>query len=155
MITEFSDLPLDCVIVNSRVFNASIETVFNAWTDPVHLANWWGPAGFTNTFLEHDLRVGGSWKFIMHGPDKGNYPNEVVFTHIEKPRFIAWQRISKPLFKVAASFEEVGKDKTKVVFRMLFDTAEECNKLKKYVPEKNEENLDKLGNELIRMLKSN
>jgi uncharacterized protein YndB with AHSA1/START domain len=153
--SELLNFDPDCVIVNSRVFNAPIESVFKAWTDPVHLANWWGPAGFTNTFIEHDLRVGGKWKFIMHGPDKGNYPNEVVFTHIEEPRFMAWQRISKPIFKVATSFEELGNDKTKVVFRMLFDTAEECNKLKKYVPEKNEENFDKLERELVNMLTGN
>jgi uncharacterized protein YndB with AHSA1/START domain len=148
---ELSDYHPDCVIMNSRVFNAPVETVFEAWTDPVHLANWWGPAGFTNTFLEHDLKVGGRWKFVMHGPEKGNYPNECVFTHIEEPSFIAWQRISKPLFKVAASFEKIDSSKTQVTFRMLFDSAEECSKLKKYVPEKNEENFDTLEKELRKM----
>jgi uncharacterized protein YndB with AHSA1/START domain len=131
MVNKFPEISPHCVIINSRIVNAPIETVFKAWTDPVHLANWWGPAGFTNTFLEHDFRVGGRWKFIMHGPEKGNYSNECVFTHIEEPSFIAWQRISKPLFKVAVSFEKIDGSKTQVTFRMLFDSAEECSKLKK------------------------
>ena len=66
----------DCEIVSSRIVNASRELVFLAWANPNHLKNWWGPAGFTNTFNEFDFRVGGRWKFIMHGPEKGNYIND-------------------------------------------------------------------------------
>ena len=102
-------------------------------------------------FKEFDLKPGGKWSFIMHGPDKGNYANECVFISINKPNLIAWYRVSKPLFKVVASFESVGPDRTKVIFKMLFDSAEECNKLKGFAPEKNEENLDKLEDELQMM----
>ena len=59
----------DCEIVSIRNFTYSREQVFNAWTDPNRLKNWWGPKGFTNTFHEFDLRPGGKWSFIMHGPD--------------------------------------------------------------------------------------
>jgi uncharacterized protein YndB with AHSA1/START domain len=146
----FSTTP-DCEIVTTRIVNASIQLAFKAWTDPNHLINWWGPAGFTNTFNEFDLRPGGKWSFIMHGPDKGNYPNEVEFIKIDKPNLIFWKRHSKPLFKVLATFEEVSSDKTKIVFKMIFDTAEECNKLKPFVVDKNEENFDRLEVELTRM----
>ena len=54
---------------NSRVFNVPREFVFKAWTDPNHLCQWWGPKGFTNTFQEFDMRPGGHWHFVMHGPD--------------------------------------------------------------------------------------
>ena len=114
--------------------------VFTAWTVPEHLINWWGPAGVTNTFYEFDLHPGGRWRFMMHGPEKGNYPNECEFIKIERPTAIAWQRISKPIFQVAATFEEVSSDKTKIVFKMLFTSAQECNKLKGFVVDKNEEN---------------
>jgi uncharacterized protein YndB with AHSA1/START domain len=146
----FSTTP-DCEIVTTRIVNASIQLAFKAWTDPNHLINWWGPAGFTNTFNEFDLRPGGKWSFIMHGPDKGNYPNEVEFIKIDKPNLIFWKRHSKPLFKVLATFEEVSSDKTKIVFKMIFDTAEECNKLKPHVVDKNEENFDRLEVELTKM----
>jgi len=142
----------DCEIVTSRIVNAPAELVFSAWTDPNHLKNWWGPNGFTNTFHEFDLRVGGKWRFTMHGPDKGNYENECEFLRIERPTLIAWKRISKPLFNVLFTFEEVANDQTKVVFKMIFATAEECNKLKKFVVDKNEENFDRLEIELLKMI---
>ena len=153
MTTEILNVTPDCQMISSRVVNAPIEIVFQAWTDPHHLARWWGPAGFTNTFKEFDLRPGGKWSFTMHGPEKGNYPNECVFIKIEKPNLIAWYRLSKPIFQVVASFEEVDAAKTKLTFKMLFETAAECNKLKKFVPEKNEENFDKLEAELRSMIK--
>ena len=151
MPTEIITTTPDCEIVSSRVFNASRELLFRAWAEPNHLKSWWGPAGFTNTFNEFDFRVGGKWSFIMHGPDKGNYANECEFIKIEKPSLIAWKRYSKPLFQVVATFEEVSNDKTKLVFKMLFETVEECNKIKPFAVEKNEENFDKLEVELGKM----
>lgn len=148
MKSDFLFTTADSEIVSSRIVNATAELVFKAWSDPEHLKNWWGPAGFTNTFDEFDFRVGGKWRFIMHGPDKGNYPNECEFIKIEPPSLIAWKRISKPLFKVVATFEAISLNQTKIVFRMVFDTAAECNKLKAFVVDKNEENFDKLENEL-------
>jgi uncharacterized protein YndB with AHSA1/START domain len=142
----------NCEIVTTRVVNAPIEVAFEAWANPNHLKNWWGPKGFTNTFNEFDFKVGGKWSFIMHGPDKGNYANECEFIQIEKPFLIAWKRYSKPLFNIVATFEEVTSNKTNVTFKMLFNTAEECNKLKPYVVDKNEENFDKLELELTKML---
>lgn len=141
----------ECEIVSSRIVNSPIERVYRAWTDPNHLKNWWGPIGFTNTFHEFDLRVGGKWIFVMHGPEGGNYNNEVEFTRIEKPTLIAWKRHSKPLFQVVAAFEEISPESTKIVFRMIFDTAEECGKLKPFVVDKNEENFDRLEAELAIM----
>src|SRR6478672_2974302 len=152
MKSEIISTTPDCEIVSTRIVNASIHHVFRAWTDPNHLKNWWGPNGFTNTFHEFDLRVGGKWRFTMHGPDKGNYENECEFLRIERPTLIAWKRISKPLFNVLFTFEEVANDQTKVVFKMIFATAEECNKLKRFVVDKNEENFDRLEIELLKMI---
>jgi uncharacterized protein YndB with AHSA1/START domain len=90
MTSEIISTTPECEIVSARIINAARELVFMAWTDPNHLKNWWGPAGFTNTFNEFDLRPGGRWRFIMHGPEKGNYPNDCEFIKIEKPSLIAW-----------------------------------------------------------------
>ena len=151
MISQIITTTPDSEIVSSRIFNAPIELAFAAWTEPDHLKNWWGPAGFTNTFHEFDLRPGGRWRFTMHGPEQGNYQNDVEFLVIECPTRIAWKRHSKPLFQVVATFEAVEADKTKIVFKMLFDTVEECEKLRPFVVDKNEENFDKLEVELTRM----
>ncbi len=154
MQSEIISTTPDCEIRSTRIVNYSRELVYTAWTDPDHLKNWWGPAGFTNTFNEFDLRIGGKWSFIMHGPDKGNYPNEVEFIEIDKPALIAWKRHSKPIFQVVAAFEEVAADKTKIIFRMLFTSADECNKVKKFAVDKNEENFDRLEVELAKMTHS-
>jgi uncharacterized protein YndB with AHSA1/START domain len=151
MTTAILNTTPDCEIVNTRVINVSRELVYKAWSEPQHLKNWWGPAGFTNTFNEFDFRVGGKWSFIMHGPDKGNYNNECEFIKIVEPSFIAWKRFSKPLFQVVVTFEEIPTNKTKIVFKQLFQTVEECNKLKKFVVDKNEENFDRLEVELKKM----
>jgi uncharacterized protein YndB with AHSA1/START domain len=140
-----------CEIVTTRTFNAPRQLVYKAWTDPAHLKTWWGPKGFTNTFNLFDLKVGGRWSFIMHGPDKGNYVNECTFVTIRKPELLVWDRQSKPIFQVEVVFEEVSESKTKVIFKQKFKTAAECDKLRKFVPEKNEENMDRLEDELKKM----
>ena len=152
MKTEIINTTPDCEIVTTRIFDFSRELVFRAWSEAEHLKNWWGPAGFTNTFNEFDFRVGGKWSFIMHGPEKGNYPNECESLKIENPSLIAWNRISKPHFQVLATFDEVSDRKTKIIFKMLFNTADECGKLKPFVVDKNEENFDKLEVELLSMI---
>lgn len=146
-----SSFPMDNEIMSSRTLNAPAGVVFRAFSEPAHLKNWWGPAGFTNTFEEFDFRPGGRWKFIMHGPDKGNYQNECIFSEIVSPRLITWDRLSKPLFRMELSFVDIAPGKTKFVFRMIFKTAEECDKLKGFVMDKNEENFDRLEDELIKM----
>ncbi|TDH23513.1 ATPase [Segetibacter sp. 3557_3] len=138
-------------IVSTRLVDAPREMVYTAWTSPKHLKKWWGPAGFTNTFNEFDLRPGGRWRFIMHGPDKGNYPNECVFIQVEQPALIAWERLTKPLFNVVATFEEAGANKTKIVFRQIFASSHECEKVRVFAVEKNEENFDRLEAELVTM----
>lgn len=151
MATEILTTTSDCEIVNNRIFNVSNELLFRAWSEPNHLKNWWGPNGFTNTFNEFDFREGGKWSFVMHGPDKGNYANECEFIKIERHSLIAWKRHSQPIFQVVSLFEELENNKTKLTFKMLFNTASECEKLKKFVVDKNEENFDRLENELSKM----
>ena len=141
----------ECEIVNSRIFNFPQDLVFDAWQNPEHLKNWWGPKGFTNTFNEFDFRAGGMWKFVMHGPEAGHYNNEVEFIRIDKPSLIYWKRHSQPYFKILATFEKLSENETKLVFKMIFETAEECSKLRPHVEDKNEENFDRLEVELQRM----
>ena len=48
----------DREIVISRVLDAPRELVWEAWTNPKHIVNWWGPNDFTTTIEKMDLRVG-------------------------------------------------------------------------------------------------
>lgn len=134
----------DHEIRSTRIVPFARETVYEAWTHPELLQKWWGPNGFTNTFHEHDLRIGGQWRFTMHGPERGHYENHCEFTHIDPPSLIAWKRYSMPLFRVVATFEALEPSKTRITFRQVFDTAKECNKIKPFAVEKNEENFDRL-----------
>jgi uncharacterized protein YndB with AHSA1/START domain len=149
--TETQDSSADCEIVTTRIFKFPRPLVFRAWTDPDHLKAWWGPKGFTNTFNTFDLKAGGRWSFIMHGPDKGNYKNECIFRVVRGPELLVWDRESKPIFQVEVIFQEISANETKVIFKQKFQSAEECDKLRKYVPEKNEENMDRLEGELQKM----
>jgi uncharacterized protein YndB with AHSA1/START domain len=131
-------------IVTTRVLGASREVIFEAWTDPDRLARWWGPKDFTNTFLEFDPRPGGAWRFVMHGPDGGNFPNESVFVEVAKPERIVFRHLSAPEFQVTVTFEEEAGGKTKLVWRMLFGSVEEREKVERFAVEANEQNLDRL-----------
>ena len=134
----------DREIVNVRVFNAPREVVFNAWADPEQLSQWWGPKDFRNTFHEFNFKPGGTWKFTMHGPDGNDFVNTSIFETIEKPERIVFKHLLPVhVFWLTATFENVN-DKTKLTFRQLFETAEECNRIKKFVIEANEQNLDRL-----------
>ena len=73
------------IITMIRTFDAPRERVFQAWTDPIHLAQWWGPHGFTNPVCEVDLRVGGAWRIDMQAPDGTIYPNKGVYREVVPP----------------------------------------------------------------------
>ena len=118
----------------------------------MHLKNWWGPKGFTNTIHEFDLRPNGKWLLTMHGPEKGNYENASIFKTIIPNKLIGWTRISQPLFDMEIAFENIDTAKSKISFRMIFNTIEECNKLKDFIVPKNEENFDRLERELPNIL---
>ncbi len=130
-------------IVNTRVFDASREEIFNAWTDGALLAQWWGPKGFTNTFEIFEPRPGGKWKFVMHGPNGKEYPNDSEFVEVTYPERIVINHCCAPYFQVQAGFED-SAGKTKLTFRMLFQHEEEYNNVKGYVPQANEQNFDRL-----------
>ena len=80
----------DREIVVSRVFGAPRELVWEAMVNPAHVTNWWGPRGFSTTTEKMDLRPGGIWKHVMHGPDGTDYPNESTFLEVEKPERIVY-----------------------------------------------------------------
>lgn len=143
--------PSDLEIVSTRSFDAPRERVFEAFSDPSRLARWWGPKGFTSTFHEFDLRPGGTWRFLMHGPDGVAHPNESVFVEIVKPERIVFQHVSGHRFEMTITLDEQGGG-TRVTWRMRHETAEECAKVKRFVVDANEQNFDRLAAELARMV---
>jgi uncharacterized protein YndB with AHSA1/START domain len=74
----------------TRVFDAPRSLVFEVWTKPEHLARWWGPKGFTLPKCEVDLRPGGAFHFVMHGPDGNDYPFKGEYVEITPPERIVF-----------------------------------------------------------------
>lgn len=146
------NFPSPFEIFSSRIIHAPVEKVYQAFADPAHLKNWWGPEGFTNTIHEFDLQPGGKWMLTMHGPEVGNYQNSSVFNKVEPNAFISWTRVSQPLFDMEIAFKKLDAHRTEISFRMIFKTAEECDKIKKFAGPKNEENFDRLEKEMLTML---
>lgn len=117
----------DRELVFQRTFDAPRELVFAMWTDPKHVAEWWGPSGFTTTITEMDVRPGGVWRLVMHGLDGRDYKNKIVFLEVVKPERIVYKHEPEPgtepvTFETTVAFTEQS-GKTEMTFRMLFPSA--------------------------------
>src|SRR5208283_6146460 len=73
-------------LIITHVFDAPRELVFKAWTDPHHVAQWWGPKGFTNPFCIWEARVGGSIQVEMRPPNGDSHPMGGGFREIVPPK---------------------------------------------------------------------
>jgi len=114
----------DRELMLTRTLNAPIALVWEVWTDPKHIANWWGPNGFTNTISKMDVKPGGEWDLVMHGPDGTDYKNKSVFKEIVKHKKIVYEHVSHPKFTATITFEALG-DKTSLRWHMLFESREQ------------------------------
>jgi uncharacterized protein YndB with AHSA1/START domain len=117
-------------IIGKRVLDAPRALVFSVWTDPKHLAQWWGPNGFTTTTRTFDFRPGGVWRFVMHGPDGRDYQNRITFDEITPPARIVYRHDSaddvEPVqFATTVTFEDLGNGQTLLTWQGTFPSAEE------------------------------
>lgn len=123
----------DREIVLSRLLNAPRELIFDAWTDPKHIVQWWGPRGFTTTSHEMSVTPGGVWRFVMHGPDGRDYKNKIIFIDVLKPERLVYRHAGEEdhenvRFHVTVTFEAKGS-KTLLTMHSLFETAQERNEV--------------------------
>jgi uncharacterized protein YndB with AHSA1/START domain len=108
----------------SRLLNAPIKLVWEVWTDPKHIKNWWGPNGFINTVTKMDVRTGGEWDLTMHGPDGTDYKNKSIFKEVILHRKIVYEHVTSPKFTATVEFEDRGKT-TMMNWHMLFESKEQ------------------------------
>jgi uncharacterized protein YndB with AHSA1/START domain len=134
-------------LISTRLFDASCEELFAAFSDPRRLTLWWGPKGFRNTFREFDLRPGGKWLFTMHGPDGKEYPNEKEFTEVIPNERVVFRHISPTHgFWMTITFApEEGK--ARLTWQMVFDSELEEG-VREFILNANEENFDRLEADL-------
>ncbi len=115
----------DREIVVTRIIEGPRPLVFEAYTDPQHLAQWWGPHGFTTTTRAFEFRPGGVWDFVMHGPDGTDYPNWIVWREITPPERLVFLHGVGPddprAFTSTVTMVERG-DTTEVTMRAVLTT---------------------------------
>jgi uncharacterized protein YndB with AHSA1/START domain len=112
----------------ARHFKASRELVYRMWTEPEHIAQWWGPRGFTTTIHHMDVRPGGDWRLTMHGPDGTDYPNHKVYEEIIPAKRLVMNHICWPHHRMCVDFVD-AEEGTEVRVRMIFESAEDCEKV--------------------------
>lgn len=112
----------DRTLYIQRIMQAPIELVWQVFSNPEHLAQWWGPHGFTSTISKFEFYQGGEWLMTMHGPDGTNYPNRAQFKEVVENEKIVFEHFN-PHFFTSLVFTAMG-NKTQIDWTMLFDTAE-------------------------------
>lgn len=112
----------------TRLIHAPRERVFDAFTDAEHITLWWGPNGFSTTTSEMDVRPGGIWRFVMHGPDGTDYQNLIRYTEVSRPERLAYDHSDDAdppniAFQQVVTFDE-AEGGTLVTLCAVFATAE-------------------------------
>ncbi|MEQ9378187.1 MAG: SRPBCC domain-containing protein [Imperialibacter sp.] len=116
----------DREVIASRLIDAPRALVFKVWTEPEHIAQWWGPTGFTNTVHEMNVKPGGKFRLTMHGPNGTDYPNLIVFKEVVVPEKLVYVHgngsdDAPGNFHVTVTFEE-KEGKTLLTMRSLFQS---------------------------------
>lgn len=111
----------------TRIYDAPVRAVWDAWADPKRAAQWWGPRGFTLTHHSKDLRAGGTWHYTMHSPDGVDYINKTHYFEVEEFSRLVYDHGGnddrRPLFHVTVQFKDL-QGKTEIEMAMKFPTLE-------------------------------
>lgn len=111
-----------------KTFNAPLKLVWEAWSQPEHIAHWWGPKGMETKVLEHDFIVGGHWKYVMQMPNGGEFITEGIYSEIIEHKKIVTSADFKPMtegVELHVHFEEAG-EQTKFSFKVIHETEAYC-----------------------------
>jgi uncharacterized protein YndB with AHSA1/START domain len=148
-------------VIYRGIIEAPIELVFEAWSTEEHLAECWGPDGFTLTTKKFDFKEGGTWEFTMHGNDGTDYQNKMKFTEIKKPHIITHihggeGEHSHISFESKISFQEKGEE-TIFVMEQIFKNKEVLESInEKYgVIEGGKQHINNCANYIKSLLKEN
>ena len=145
--TEAKDIEKRAFI-HTRLIDAPPAQVFRAFSEPERLARWWGPKGFSSTFQTCEFRPGGAWRFVLHGPDGSDYPNENVFAVIDAPARVVIEHLADHHhFLLTVTLDAQGSQ-TLLGWQQVFDTVEERERVAGFVVEANEQVLDRLQAEV-------
>ena len=111
-----------------RTFNAPRKLVWEAWTQPEHIANWWGPKGMKTNVKKHDFRVDGEWEYTMAMPNGSEFISNGIYSKIEILELIETSANFIPMTEgvtLVATFIDAD-EKTEFVFKVIHPTEEYC-----------------------------
>jgi uncharacterized protein YndB with AHSA1/START domain len=131
-------------VISSRILEARVDEVFDAYANPKKIVRWWGPSGFTLTTESIDLNEGGHWRFVFQGPGGTEYKNHLIFLKIERPHLFVVDNLSGPRYHGVVTFDDLG-DRTRVTMVWTFENVEVFAKIKDAVAAGNEGNFDRLS----------
>jgi uncharacterized protein YndB with AHSA1/START domain len=132
-------------LINTRIFNYSLEKVWSVRSQADLIKEWWGPNGFTNMIDIFEFEKEGKWEFTMHGPNGADYKNSIVFKEIIPQKYIHLYHMPNPGFDMKVVFVALSDDFTAVTTHQIFEKSEDAETLKKFLPTANEENFDRQG----------
>lgn len=75
----------DVTLVIDRTFDCDAQTLFDMWTKPEHLANWWAPKGFTTEILNYDFKEGGVFHYAQNNQEGQRQIGLFKYTEIDAP----------------------------------------------------------------------
>jgi uncharacterized protein YndB with AHSA1/START domain len=81
------------VVIVTRMLDAPRSLVWEAITDPKHVAHWYGGPGFTNPVCEMDVKPGGIWRHVMQAPNGAQFTINSVFLEVVEPERLVWKTI--------------------------------------------------------------
>ena len=116
----------------TRTLKATRALVWKMFADPYHLAQWWGPEGYSNRVERLDFRTGGSWLHVMIGPDGRELPTDNVILEVAEPERIVYRNAPAdprifgdnppPAFTRTVTFDDLGDGRTQLTLVCSFDT---------------------------------
>lgn len=109
------------MLIHTRMLDAPRDLVWEVWTNPEHIRQWWGPNGFSLTTKSMKVEPGKMWDFIMHGMGR-DWDNKIKYIEVKKPSLLSYKHFSDTAdydFTVSVVFEEI-KGKTLLTMKSVF-----------------------------------
>lgn len=136
------------ILIHTRLLDAPRDLVWEVWTTPAHIKQWWGPNGFSLTTTSMTVATGKTWDFIMHGMGK-DWASKIEYTEVRKPSLLSYkhsgERSEDYNFTVTILFEEV-EGKTLLTMKSVFKSKAIIDELNRKVNaiEGGKQNLNRL-----------
>ncbi|MES2679425.1 MAG: SRPBCC domain-containing protein [Bacteroidota bacterium] len=140
----------DNVLIHTRMLDAPRELVWEVWTNPAHIKEWWGPDGFSLTTKSMTVEPGKFWDFIMHGRGR-DWDNKIEYVEVKRPSLLTYKHSGAMKeeynFTVSIIFEEL-EGKTLLTMRSVFRSKAIIEELDRQVKaiEGGKQNLNRLVN---------